>query len=166
MFSNGPQIDRSEESSAPTIVNFCKKKVDCFFEQITPVFKIYVLSWTLACAPRSLVHEIWWESLQTDWINGAASIRRYEATTPLNHTAINRECGVDLVLASAIVASVNRMQSLQLTELRNTETPFTRYNRLSNRLNNRLDNRLNVCLHDTAGCSTGCSNGLTAGCIA
>jgi len=44
-----------------------------------------------------------------------------------------------------------------------SNTPFTRYYRLSNRLNNRsyrvfnrLNNRLNVCLHDAARCSSGC----------
>ena len=51
----------------------------------------------------------------------------------------------------------------------NSNTPFTRYNRLSIRLYNRFDNRLyHVNKHPT-GCQTGCQTGfttdLTTGCI-
>jgi len=44
-----------------------------------------------------------------------------------------------------------------------SQTPFTRYSRLSNRLNNRLDNRLNVCLHNATGCPVGCTTGCPTG---
>jgi len=66
-----------------------------------------------------------------------------------------------------------------------TNTPFTRYNRLSYRLTTGLTTVLNEqplsvqpvvkpgctiglttgCIHDTAGCQTGCQTGLTTGCI-
>ena len=44
--------------------------------------------------------------------------------------------------------------------VRLSQTPFTRYNRLSNRLCNRLDNRLYGVNKHPTGCQTGCQNGL------
>jgi len=43
----------------------------------------------------------------------------------------------------------------------NSNTPFTRYNRLSNRLYNRTDNRLYRVNKHPTGCQTGLTTGLT-----
>ena len=44
-----------------------------------------------------------------------------------------------------------------------SDTPFTRYNRLSNRLYNRFDNRLYRVNKHPTGCQTGYQTGLTTG---
>ena len=52
--------------------------------------------------------------------------------------------------------------AVRITNIR-SETPFTRYNRLSNRLYNRFDNRLYRVNKHPTGCQPGCQTGLITG---
>jgi len=58
--------------------------------------------------------------------------------------------------------SDDKLYVRQTTATRDSNTPFTRHNRLSNRFDNRLD-VCTVCTRDTTCCPTGCQTGLTTG---
>ena len=112
--------------------------------------------------------------------------RRYASAVKTKHAkspVASASCPVTVPGNSCAVAHHDIVATICICGS-DSETPFTRYNRLSNRFYNRFDNRLyrvnkhptgcqtgcttdltTGCIHDTTGCQTGLTTGLTTGCI-